>query len=640
MARIPDVTALGGRTAPVSRRQIVVDQSGEIEAEGLGRAAQEIGQTVHVFTERRDKLRYAEAKSALLSADIAARKALENDQDWETHETRYSEMMAKAREKASGLIRDKSDRSLFDMDANLDVERGLGSIRDGARRIEIDTGRATLGSILSNNRTAALEAKDEATRSALLRATQDAIAGARDKGYVSAQDAMATGQKWTQDYAEAFVGMQPAEDRITILSGKRNSAYMVGNPDGLIERGNIDINNRPSVRNTDGSISTVRSMSFGDDRGEVLIPTVSDDGKILTDRQAIEHYKKTGKHLGIFKTPEDADAYAESLHNQQDAMYNYQQSIADYIPPDRRKQMLDQARSEGKELRVRGESQSQADKLVSSGDLGTALSAARKIADPEIRDATTTRIKAHFADQDAVRRQRADAIFDSAMDRIEQGGTRDSIPTNEWLALEPAQRHAVEQRLVQKAGGEEPKTNWGVYYALRDTAATNPQEFAKQNLLTSRPMLSDTEFKQMVDLQSKIKDGSAEAELAGIRTQKDVVEGALNQLGIKRGQSANKEQNARAERFEVAVDERVRALQAETGKKATPAQVQEIVNSLTTEVAINRSYWFDTEKPAFDVTIDDIPQADRADIERALNARGKPVTEQAILDLYTLANRK
>jgi hypothetical protein len=62
-------------------------------------------------------------------------------------------------------------------------------------------------------------------------------------------------------------------------------------------------------------------MSFGTDKGEVLVPRVSDDGRILSEKEAMDQYRQTGKHLGIFKTPEDATAYAKSLHEEQAKEY-------------------------------------------------------------------------------------------------------------------------------------------------------------------------------------------------------------------------------------------------------------------------------------------------------------------------------
>jgi hypothetical protein len=89
----------------------------------------------------------------------------------------------------------------------------------------------------------------------------------------------------------------------------------------MVTPGNIDLMARPVVKNPDGSISTVRSMSVNFGGPEVLIPTVSDDGRILSDDDAIQLYRKSGKHLGMFQTPEHATSYAKTLHEQQARAY-------------------------------------------------------------------------------------------------------------------------------------------------------------------------------------------------------------------------------------------------------------------------------------------------------------------------------
>ena len=90
------------------------------------------------------------------------------------------------------------------------------------------------------------------------------------------------------------------------------------NAPGLLVPGNINTHERPIVHNRDGSISTVRSASFTDDNGRnVLIPTVIQGRGVVPVDQAIQYYKQTGQHLGMFDTPENATSYAESLHQQQ-----------------------------------------------------------------------------------------------------------------------------------------------------------------------------------------------------------------------------------------------------------------------------------------------------------------------------------
>ena len=86
-------------------------------------------------------------------------------------------------------------------------------------------------------------------------------------------------------------------------------------------RGNIDLNKRIPVRNKDGSISTELSFSTEIDGKEVLLPTVI-NGRIVSEDEAIEHYFRTGEYLGKFDTVEEAEEYAEMLHERQEWFYN------------------------------------------------------------------------------------------------------------------------------------------------------------------------------------------------------------------------------------------------------------------------------------------------------------------------------
>lgn len=97
---------------------------------------------------------------------------------------------------------------------------------------------------------------------------------------------------------------------------------VAGKPAGLVSQGTIDLASRPIVKNADGSISTVRSITMTMDDGKaILIPTVSPDGKILSNDEAVALAKKTGQHLGIFANEANANQYAQSLHQQQEQMY-------------------------------------------------------------------------------------------------------------------------------------------------------------------------------------------------------------------------------------------------------------------------------------------------------------------------------
>lgn len=88
-------------------------------------------------------------------------------------------------------------------------------------------------------------------------------------------------------------------------------------------KGNIDLNNRPIIKNKDGSISTVYSQSFTDDSGKAILVAGVRKGldRKMTTKEAWNWYLKTGEYLGKFKTEAEANKYAESLHEDQAKLY-------------------------------------------------------------------------------------------------------------------------------------------------------------------------------------------------------------------------------------------------------------------------------------------------------------------------------
>jgi hypothetical protein len=89
---------------------------------------------------------------------------------------------------------------------------------------------------------------------------------------------------------------------------------------GLLQKGNLDLSNRPNVKNPEaGGRSSVWSITIGEEQNgkevTVLIPRIREDGKIMSVADAIKHYEKNGKHMGKFNTREEADRYSKDYSN-------------------------------------------------------------------------------------------------------------------------------------------------------------------------------------------------------------------------------------------------------------------------------------------------------------------------------------
>lgn len=217
MPRLPSVETMGRRPGVTDRGGIATKRTGQV-----GAALQELGGTVQGIAqqkiERDARLSSAKARSHLLQADIAARAELDGDPDYETYGDRYAKKMNNARSQATEMIKGNAARELFTLDSELDIARGNEFIRQKAWTREVDSGRADLAALLDTNRTGGLETEDFATRAAFIEASDEAITGAAENGYLGAEEATAMKQKWTDDFAESSVlGMAP-DKRVEILS--------------------------------------------------------------------------------------------------------------------------------------------------------------------------------------------------------------------------------------------------------------------------------------------------------------------------------------------------------------------------------------------------------------------------------------
>ena len=90
---------------------------------------------------------------------------------------------------------------------------------------------------------------------------------------------------------------------------------------GEFGRGNISLNDRPVQMHDNGKdYSSLESITVEFDGKHVLLPTIH-DGKLVSEEEAMNHYRKTGRHLGIFASSKEASEHAVKLERRQQAYY-------------------------------------------------------------------------------------------------------------------------------------------------------------------------------------------------------------------------------------------------------------------------------------------------------------------------------
>ncbi|AJJ62557.1 transglycosylase SLT domain-containing protein [Yersinia aldovae] len=225
MARIPNANDIGRRIPEVARGIASADLTAPSRAlQGLGQSIEQLGGQIQ---QKEDQFNYAEAQSSFLKKKIEIMSSFDGDNDYSTFGERYNAQISKAREESAGLLKNNSDKRLFEIESNNDIARGSEQVRGLARNKEVDFGRATLSQTITSNRDAAIGAKDEATRMGLINATNDAISGAYNRGYISADQSQKIREASAVDYATSSISVLPPQEQINTLKSGSGLAALI-----------------------------------------------------------------------------------------------------------------------------------------------------------------------------------------------------------------------------------------------------------------------------------------------------------------------------------------------------------------------------------------------------------------------------
>lgn len=223
MARIPDISDLGGRRNPRSASGIVRNRAGEI----FGRALEDVGETVSRVQDREreiaDRRQIAEANRDVIVADSEISGELAGDADFQTHEARYRKRLGEARATAAEKIQRPEAREAFLVRSDIDVARGVEAVRKQVaikeRSFRVQSLQNDIGTITD----AALREPDEAKRGAFLKSMDERIRLEQDAGTIDPADADALRRETTAKYADAWLDSLPLRDQVAALEKRTGS---------------------------------------------------------------------------------------------------------------------------------------------------------------------------------------------------------------------------------------------------------------------------------------------------------------------------------------------------------------------------------------------------------------------------------
>lgn len=282
---------------------------------------------------------------------------------------------------------------------------------------------------------------------------------------------------------------------------------------------------------------------------------------------------------------------------------------------------------------LRGNAQRKEDEIMTAAtSLSSGLELARGIEDPELRDEVVSRIKTRFAEQKAIAEQAQEQNFKKAADILENTKSRNKIPASLWASLSISERNAIDSRAKQLTEGVSSKTDYSVYDKLSRSVSSDPNGFAKINLLQYRSKLSDDDLEKMIDIQREIRGGKS---VEGFRSEYQIADNMADKLKIK-----DKDKND----FYSAIDTSKREFLAKNKREPSRGEFEKIVDDIAINKVFVSKLGFDKETPVYALTekekgkayvpYKNIPESAISKIKQLAMKRGVKITKDKVEKIY------
>lgn len=262
--------------------------------------------------------------------------------------------------------------------------------------------------------------------------------------------------------------------------------------------------------------------------------------------------------------------------------------------------------------------------------------------------AVTHQINAQFELRKSEIQLYKDQIYAGVQDWMTKGGPNGGPaitvpPANIFSQLTWEQQQSIERQVERNVAGKKTVTRQDVWYTIHQGLtsgnANERETWATAPLMQFKEHLSDQDFQELAKLQAGVRAGAGK-ELTQVQTVGQMVNSTLMSMGIdptpKPGssQTAADSDTMKAATFHRVFQTELTMLETAKGKKATPQEMQGILDGLVKQVAAKPGWLGGSQKPVALLTPADVPERDKQLIIGEIRRAGGVPTDERVLQVY------